>query len=115
MRLRAGVVQPIYRFDYSCTNTIVLLTRIRRRYNMSTVQEHSMTTKIITDRPLKSFDWYWANYVAKLARLDELKALGRYGYQLRMPKKAIAIAATSLRDYCNASGIECPPCVTEGR
>ena len=76
---------------------------------------NSMTTKIITDRPLKSFDWYWANYVAKLARLDELKALGRYGYQLRMPKKAIAIAATSLRDYCNANGIECPPCVTEGR
>jgi len=38
----------------------------------------------------------WRAYVAKLERLDELKAAGRYGYQLRMPRKALAIARERL-------------------
>ena len=34
----------------------------------------------------------WRTYVARLARLDELKAKGRYGYQLRMARRAVEIA-----------------------
>lgn len=38
----------------------------------------------------------WANYVIKLARYEDLEARGRYGYQLRMPGKAIRIARDAL-------------------
>jgi hypothetical protein len=41
----------------------------------------------------------WANYIAKLERLDELKAQGRYGYQLRMPKLAVRRAAEALAAF----------------
>jgi len=58
----------------------------------------------------RSFTWYWENYIAKLKRLDDLKAAGRYGYQLRQPKKAIVIAHTAMHDFCNANGIICPGC-----
>lgn len=38
----------------------------------------------------------WGDYIAKLQRIDELKRLGRYGYQLRMPYKSLAIAEKAL-------------------
>jgi hypothetical protein len=60
---------------------------------------------------ITSFEWYWAQYMAKLARLDELKANGRYGFQLRMPNNAVRTARTALIDWCNANGVEVPPCV----
>lgn len=41
----------------------------------------------------------WATYVAKLERLDQLKAQGRYGYQLSQPKRAIRLAAEAIRDF----------------
>ena len=42
------------------------------------------------------FESLYGIYMAKLARVDELKAAGRYGYQLRMPFKAVSIAAKNL-------------------
>jgi hypothetical protein len=50
------------------------------------------------DKILK-FEAAWANYIAKLERLDELKAQGRYGYQLRMPKLAVRRAAEALGQF----------------
>lgn len=41
----------------------------------------------------------WSNYIAKLERLDELKAQGRYGYQLRMPKLAVKLAYEALQAF----------------
>lgn len=38
----------------------------------------------------------WGTYIEKLRRIDELKAKGRYGYQLRMPLKSLEIALTAL-------------------
>jgi hypothetical protein len=70
-----------------------------------------MKTPPKNSNKITSFEWYWNQYISKLARLDELKALGRYGYQLRMPKKAIHVAAQSMRDFCKANGIECPSCL----
>jgi hypothetical protein len=40
----------------------------------------------------------WGEYIGKLQRLDDLQKAGRYGYQLRMPLKAIRRAADRLRD-----------------
>lgn len=39
----------------------------------------------------------WGIYVDKLKRFEDLKKQGRYGYQLRQPKKAVGIAAENLR------------------
>lgn len=52
----------------------------------------------------KQWETLWGIYIEKHQRLDELKGLGRYGYQLRMPKRAIAIAAENLRAWCLANG-----------
>jgi hypothetical protein len=41
----------------------------------------------------------WATYVAKLARLDDLRAAGRYGYQLSQPKVAVKIAADAIKNF----------------
>jgi len=38
----------------------------------------------------------WGEYITKLQRIDELKRQGRYGYQLRMPYKSLAIAEKAL-------------------
>lgn len=38
----------------------------------------------------------WGNYIEKLRRIDELRAKGRYGYQLRMPIKSLNIAEKAL-------------------
>lgn len=37
----------------------------------------------------EQFEQLYAAYIAKLRRLDELQAKGRYGYQLRMPCKTL--------------------------
>jgi hypothetical protein len=57
------------------------------------------------------FEKHWSNYIAKLSRLDELKAMGRHGYQLRMPKKSLSIAVRKLSEFCKAHSIEIPNCV----
>jgi len=46
-----------------------------------------------------AFEAAWSNYIAKLERLDELKAQGRYGYQLRMPKLAVQIAYAAVKAF----------------
>lgn len=38
----------------------------------------------------------WSTYIAKLNRVDDLIKAGRYGYQLRMPYKAVEIAKKKL-------------------
>lgn len=65
-----------------------------------------MTTT--TKTKVDTFEELWGAYIDKLARLDELKAAGRYGYQLRMPKKAIEKAYFAMRDWCASNGVECP-------
>jgi len=47
-------------------------------------------------------------YISKRKRLDELMAMGRYGYQLRQPKKAVAIARKNLRDWSIANNETLP-------
>lgn len=61
-----------------------------------------MSSKVV------EFEALWGNYIAKLARLDDLKEQGRYGYQLRMPRKAISIAERRLRNWCAAEGLSFP-------
>lgn len=48
----------------------------------------------------------WAKYVEKLQRLDDLRAQGRYGYQLRMPKKSLGMAVRALTDFEKANGMK---------
>lgn len=48
-------------------------------------------------RRMERWEELWGIYVAKLARYDELKAAGRYGYQLSMPRVAIRIAREKLQ------------------
>ncbi|HEY9776319.1 MAG TPA: hypothetical protein V6C81_21340 [Planktothrix sp.] len=43
------------------------------------------------------FEQLWGNYIDKLARIQELKEQGRYGYQIRMPRKALKIASDRLK------------------
>lgn len=51
----------------------------------------------------------WSNYMAKLQRMDDLKAAGRYGFQLRMPGVAIRKAKDRLiqldPEFCREIGI----------
>lgn len=54
------------------------------------------------------FEALWEVYVAKLARIDELKAKGRHGYQLCMPRKSLRIAGDKLRAFCTANGLKFP-------
>ena len=56
----------------------------------------------------REFEALWEAYIQKLQRLDELKAQGRHGFQLRMPKKSIRLAAEKLRSWCAANGVESP-------
>jgi hypothetical protein len=45
----------------------------------------------------------------KLNRLDDLKAAGRYGYQLNQPRKAVYLAKEKLKqldpEFCQRLGI----------
>ena len=55
---------------------------------------------------VNKFEALYATFIAKLARLDELKANGRYGYQLRMPKKSLGIAIANLRQFGQEQNVE---------
>ncbi|MBW5449340.1 hypothetical protein GE107_25265 [Cohnella sp. CFH 77786] len=58
---------------------------------------------------IKEWETAWATYMQKLNRLDELKAAGRYGYQLNQPRKAVYLAKEKLKqldpDFCQRLGI----------
>jgi hypothetical protein len=60
-------------------------------------------------KELKDWESAWETYIAKLNRVDDLKAAGRYGYQLRQPYKAVGIAAMKLKqldaEFCRRLGI----------
>ncbi|MGG3471535.1 hypothetical protein ABES02_29225 [Neobacillus pocheonensis] len=60
-------------------------------------------------KQLEEWESAWETYISKLNRLQELKDMGRYGYQLRQPYKAVAIAAGKLKDqdpeFCQRIGI----------
>lgn len=47
----------------------------------------------------QAWERLWNTYMDKVDRLAELKAQGRHGYQLRMPKKAIRIAHERLNQF----------------
>lgn len=46
--------------------------------------------------PVEAWEAAWENYIFKLRRVDELKQKGRYGYQMRMPGKALYLAERRL-------------------
>jgi hypothetical protein len=52
------------------------------------------------------FEILYAAYIAKLRRLDDLQVMGRYGYQLRMPKKSLRIAMDNLRTFGREHNVE---------
>lgn len=52
------------------------------------------------------FEVLYTAYINKLRRLDDLKLAGRYGYQLRMPKKALHIAMENLRAFGREHNVE---------
>jgi hypothetical protein len=58
------------------------------------VKVRSRFTRRLVEAPVAAAEWEkaWADYIEKLERLDQLKRQGRYGYQLRMPKKSVDIA-----------------------
>jgi len=52
----------------------------------------------------------WGDYIEKLRRIDELKAKGRYGYQLRMPYKSLKLAEEAvLKEFPEAKKYIDPP------
>lgn len=52
----------------------------------------------------------WGEYIEKLRRIDELKAKGRYGYQLRMPYKSLKQAEEAvLKEFPEARKYIDPP------
>ena len=53
---------------------------------------------------IKAFENLWGTYIEKVERLQELRRLGRYGYQLRQPKKSLGLARDALRQWCQANG-----------
>jgi hypothetical protein len=60
-------------------------------------------------KAIQEWEDAWSHYILKLDRLEYLKSIGRYGYQLRQPRKAVQMAAERLRqldpDFCNRIGI----------
>ena len=52
------------------------------------------------------FEVLYTAYINKLCRLDDLQVAGRYGFQLRMPKKALHIAMENLRAFGREYGVE---------
>lgn len=68
-----------------------------------------MTALDDTKKRTEEWEQAWSTYIEKLKRLEELERQGRYGYQLRMPKKSLQIAIGRLRqldpDFCKRLGI----------
>jgi hypothetical protein len=54
----------------------------------------------------EQFETLYAAYIAKLRRIDDLMGQGRYGFQLRMPKKALMIAMNNLREFGKEHKVE---------
>lgn len=54
---------------------------------------------ITSSERAERFEILYSAYIAKLRRLDELQASGRYGFHLRMPKKSLRIAMDNLRAF----------------
>ena len=57
---------------------------------------------------IQTFETLFATWISKLQRVEELRAQGRYGYQLRMPKKAVGKAYRNLSQWCAENNEECP-------
>lgn len=68
---------------------------------MRSIETHRMNDMNTTPFQIKQAAWEaaWATYISKLERLEELKAAGRYGYQLRMPKQAVQNAYAALQAF----------------
>ncbi len=75
----------------------IMLIRLttKRRVVMFRGMEAPMTNA----EKIAKWESLWATYVAKLARLDELRAMGRYGYQLNRPKLALKLAADAIKNF----------------
>lgn len=56
-----------------------------------------MNKKAKTLDKTSQWELAWGNYIERLARLEQLQELGRYGYQLRQPKRALARAIDDMR------------------
>lgn len=63
-------------------------------------------SKMNSKERAEQFEILYTAYIAKLRRLDELQAKGRYGYQLRMPKKSLRIAMDNLRAFGKEHSVE---------
>jgi hypothetical protein len=68
---------------------LVSLGRLGKRAPLPLFLEGKMTRTELWER-------LWGTYIDKLRRVEDLKAIGRYGYQLRMPYKSLDIAAKAL-------------------
>jgi len=49
-----------------------------------------------TLKEIQRWEDLWKDYVEKLQRLEDLRRMGRYGYQLRMPQKTLKVAREAL-------------------
>ncbi|MVP02148.1 hypothetical protein [Paenibacillus lutrae] len=69
----------------------------------------SKTVTVCGTATVECWENAWNEYISRLKRLEELKSAGRYGYQLRMPYKALNNAILRLRkldpDFCKRNGI----------
>lgn len=72
---------------------------------------HSKIVTVCGKQSVTVEEWEsaWNSYIFRLKRLEELKAMGRYGYQLRMPYNALENAKDRLRridpEFCKRQGI----------
>ena len=75
---------------------------------------YGIQSKVVTVRgkqtvTVEEWECAWNTYIFSLKRLEELKAMGRYGYQLRMPYNALESAKEKLQlidpEFCKRQGI----------
>lgn len=59
-----------------------------------------------SQKKAEQFELLYSAYIAKLHRFDELRALGRYGYQIRMPRIALQRAMDDLRRFGKEHNVE---------
>lgn len=71
--------------------------------------------KAKTETRTELWERLWGSYVEKLARIDELKSKGRYGYQLRMPYRSLKIAQETLLKEFPEADIYTDPALFEER